>query len=89
MSTERANNPRLACPHCGSFARIRKSESMTPIYRKAVLECQNADCGWRGTLALEITQTLSPSLNPNPAIQLPISPRVRKQLLAELAPETS
>lgn len=81
---KRRNNLRLDCPHCGAFARIRSSEYLTPIYRQALVECQNADCGWRGTLTLEMTQTLSPSLQPNPEIRLPLAPRLREQLAADV-----
>lgn len=81
--TQQRNKLRLSCPHCGAFARIRSSEEMTPIYREAVVECQNGECGWRGNLRLEMTQTLSPSLKPNPNIRLPLSPGLREQLVAD------
>lgn len=77
-----------SCPHCEGPARIRKSESLTPIYRNALLECQNGDCGWRGSLSLEITQTLTPSRSPNPEIDLPVSPQTRSVMLQQLAHET-
>ena len=79
----RSNNPRLTCPHCGGFARIRRSKGLTPTCREGVLECQDAECGWRGNVAFEIFQTLSPSLKPNPEVRLPLSPGLREQLLAE------
>jgi hypothetical protein len=79
----RSNNPRLTCPHCGRFARIRRSKGLTPTIREGVLECQDAECGWRGNVMFEITQTLSPSLKPNPEVRLPLSPGLRKQLVAE------
>ncbi|MCM2973464.1 MULTISPECIES: ogr/Delta-like zinc finger family protein [Larsenimonas] len=82
---DRKSNLRLSCPHCGAFARIRKSQQMTPVYREAVVECQNADCGWRGKLALELTQTLTFSLHPNPEINLPMSPKLRERLLKQLS----
>lgn len=77
----------MSCPHCGEFARVRKSQQLTPIYREALLECQNAKCGWRGKLSLEMTQTLTPSMCPNPEIRLPIAPRLRDRLLAQLEPQ--
>lgn len=85
---QRRSNLRLSCPHCGEFARVRKSQMLTPIYREALVECQSAECGWRGTLSLEMTKTLTPSQQPNPEIRLPVASRLRKALLAQLTPET-
>ncbi|WP_168169309.1 ogr/Delta-like zinc finger family protein [Kushneria phosphatilytica] len=81
---ERRNNMRLSCPHCGEFARIRKSQQLTPVYREATVECQNPDCGWRGKMALEMTQTLTFSQQPNPEIRLPMSPRLRDSIRDQL-----
>lgn len=85
--TEKRSNLRLTCPHCGAFARVRRSEQLTPIYREAVLECQNSECGWRGKLALEVTRTLTPSLAPNPEVQLPVPQRLYNVLAEQLIPE--
>ncbi|WP_350355176.1 ogr/Delta-like zinc finger family protein [Larsenimonas rhizosphaerae] len=82
---DRKSNLRLSCPHCGAFARIRKSQQLTPIYREAVVECQNPDCGWRGKLALELTQTLTFSLHPNPDIRLPMAPKLKERMLKQLS----
>lgn len=75
---------RLTCPHCGSHVRIRSSKGLTPIYREAYLHCTDEDgCGWRGKMAMEITQTLCPSATPNPEVQLPLAPALLSQLLPE------
>ena len=80
---------RYACPHCGGSARIRYSKQVTPIYREGVIECQNADCGWRGKFSLEYTNTMTPSQQPNPHVTLPIPARIRESLLAQLMAEAN
>lgn len=85
---EKRSNLRLSCPHCGAFARVRKSQQLTPVYRESLLECQNVECGWRGKLSMEMTHTLTPSHNPNPEVRLPVSQRVRELLLPQLIPES-
>ncbi|SDG27467.1 Ogr/Delta-like zinc finger [Onishia taeanensis] len=77
---------RLSCPHCGSYLTIRSSNGITPVYREAYVHCTNVDaCGWRGKMGLELTSTLCPSSQPNPEVNLPLSP----SLLAQLSPETN
>ena len=46
------------------------------MYAHGVVECQDvSDCGWRGTFAVELLATITPSLQPTPAeIRLPLSP---------------
>ncbi|KAA0016655.1 ogr/Delta-like zinc finger family protein [Salinicola corii] len=80
---------RNTCPHCGSYARVRYSKQVTPIYREGAIECQNADCGWRGKFSFEFTVTLTPSMTPNPDITLPVSAGVRATMLAQLLRESS
>lgn len=70
------NRHRIPCPHCGETARIRKSQGLTPIYREALIECRNDACGWRGKISIEITHTIAPSDRPNPAVTLPLVPRL-------------
>jgi hypothetical protein len=74
----------MACPHCGGRTRIRSSEGITPTYRNALLECLDADCGWRGKLDIVITTTITPSLQPDPRIRVPLSPAVAKRLQAAI-----
>lgn len=80
---------RSVCPHCGSFARVRNRAQITPLYSEALVECQSMECGWRGKIAITAIQTLTPSLQPHPSIRLPISPRARASMLAQLLPETN
>lgn len=74
------SNPRLNCPHCGEFARVRTSQQLTPVYRESLLECQNPECNWRGKLSQEVTHTLSPSARPNPEVRLPDAPRAHRAI---------
>ncbi|WP_106478135.1 ogr/Delta-like zinc finger family protein [Phytohalomonas tamaricis] len=55
---------RNKCPECGAYARIRKSEQMDErgLYKVGVLDCMDADCGWRGTFDFTITKTLVSSM---------------------------
>ncbi|GHB33045.1 ogr/Delta-like zinc finger family protein [Salinicola rhizosphaerae] len=81
--------PRNTCPHCGSVARIRYSAQITPVFREGAIECQNLECGWRGKFRYVFTDTLTPSLIPNPEVDLPITPHARRSLLAQLLPEAN
>lgn len=64
------------CPVCSKKARIRFSRRLSPVYAHGVVECQDVSgCGWRGTFAVELLATLTPSLLPTPKeINLPLSP---------------
>lgn len=77
--------PRIPCPHCGQNLRIRKSQGLTPVYREAVFECRNEDCGWRGKASIEITHTIAPSDIPNPTVSLPFVPRLQKLVMSQLS----
>ncbi|MDN7131751.1 ogr/Delta-like zinc finger family protein [Halomonas sp. MC140] len=76
---------RIPCPHCGQNLRIRKSQGLTPVYREAVVECRNDDCGFRGKAGIEVTNTLTPSDTPNPMIDLPFVPRMQRAMEAKAA----
>lgn len=56
----------VICSHCGRTMRTRTSKQPHPDYRKLYLECLNPDCGARARADFVITETLSPSGNPNP-----------------------
>lgn len=79
-----ATKLRLKCPHCGQRAQVRKSETITPTYREGLVECMNAECGWRGKLTVAMTETFTPSLRPNPGISLPLSPEAARRMQAAL-----
>lgn len=64
------------CPVCLKKARIRFSRRLSPVYAHGVVECQDiTGCGWRGSFAVELLATITPSLLPaTSAINLPLSP---------------
>ncbi|WP_039918732.1 ogr/Delta-like zinc finger family protein [Cellvibrio mixtus] len=64
------------CPVCLKKARIRFSRRLSPVYAHGVVECQDiSSCGWRGSFAVELLATITPSLQPTTsAINLPLSP---------------
>jgi hypothetical protein len=68
---------RMACPHCGSFSRVRKSEAITPTYRELRLVCSNDACGHVWVAGLEALRTLCPSDQPNPEIHIPLGAAIR------------
>ncbi|MCW4148558.1 ogr/Delta-like zinc finger family protein [Halomonas sp. 18H] len=74
---------RLPCPHCGHNLRIRKSQGLTPVYREAVVECRNEDCGFRGKARIEVCNTLTPSDSPNAQVDLPFTPRLLQQAIKQ------
>lgn len=77
------------CPHCGQPARIRDSRRVSPLVVEGIVECQNAQCGWRGTFQTGYLHTLTPSQCPDPKVSLRVSPHARAALLAQLLPETN
>lgn len=85
MNPHYQNKHRIPCPHCGETARIRKSQGLTPLYREAVIECRNQDCGWRGKVSIEITHTIAPSDSPNPTVFLPLVPRLKDMVMTQTA----
>ncbi|EPC02488.1 hypothetical protein L861_09050 [Litchfieldella anticariensis FP35 = DSM 16096] len=89
MSMQHHNKHRIPCPHCGESARIRKSQGLTPVYREAIIECRNEDCGWRGKVSIEITHTIAPSDIPNPTVVLPFVPRIQELVMAQKALATA
>lgn len=63
---------RLKCPHCGYPSNVRTSRPMSPLTGVARYQCSNIECGHCFKAMFEITETLSPSAMPNPAIVLPV-----------------
>lgn len=78
---------RLACPHCGGYLRIRSSETVNAVSRTATVHCTSDECGFRGGMVMHMTHTLTPSMTPAPGVRLPLSPRVRDYVLAQVMPE--
>ena len=68
---------RLAkCPHCGSYARVYTSRAITPRVAEQYVNCTNIEgCDHKFVIRCEIAYTIRPSLNPDPKVVLPMSPR--------------
>jgi|GEM_PF-767735 len=79
----------FACPHCDADLVVRSSERVSATYRRALLECTNEDCGWRGTLDASIVDTRTPSECPREAVQLPLSPRAARTLTRAMEAHTA
>lgn len=72
---------RLKCPHCGSVCAIRDSGQVTLLTRESIYACSNPECGHTFVGITEIVRTLSPSATPNPAVDLPLSRHIRRDVL--------
>lgn len=66
---------RLDCPHCGTEATIRSSKAITEITREAKVQCNNPDCSHSWVAVVSAVRTIAPSMNPNPKVYIPLSPR--------------
>ncbi|MDC8802534.1 ogr/Delta-like zinc finger family protein [Halomonas pacifica] len=78
---------RITCPHCLERAITRTSKRPVPVFYEVYAQCANPDCGWGGKLHVEFVTTRSPSRRPNPNINIPVEPRARQALLAQLEDE--
>lgn len=76
-----ADRQRLDCPHCEWPCVIRTSTKLSALTRESMYACTNVECGHTFVGLTEIVRTLSPSATPNPAINLPLSTHVRRELL--------
>ena len=78
---------RVKCPHCGTFATVRTSQSITALTGVATYKCRNdVECGFSFKTAFEIIGEISPPANRNQAVVLPIlksnSQRAQEKKLA-------
>lgn len=63
----------MKCPHCGHKAVIRSSEYLSPMTKKNYHRCTYIHCLHHFNTLLTITETVKPSLTPNPKVKIPIS----------------
>lgn len=59
----------LKCPHCGQRTIIRTSRQVVETYREAWAICPG--CGFKGKAHVSWDAEATPSLMPNPKVQLP------------------
>lgn len=62
--------PKHKCPHCCSTMTIRSSIQQHPLLRTIYMQCLNYKCGFSAGGNIEITHQISPSMIPNPTINL-------------------
>lgn len=72
---------RMACPHCGASSEIRTSRMVSKTMRELIFACTNVECGHTFVALTEIVRTLSPSATPDPAVNLPLSSHVRRDMV--------
>lgn len=78
------------CPHCGRWATVRSSESVSPLLRVLLFQCRDVTCGHTWISHLEVVRSVSPPAIPNPAISLPLSSRaevIRRRLEGRSNPD--
>lgn len=63
------------CPHCGQFATVRTSETVSEIMRVLYFQCRDFTCGHTWVAQMEAVRTITPPSIPNPRVNLPISTR--------------
>jgi hypothetical protein len=68
-SVQRSN-----CLHCQEPLLVRSSREEIPTLRRLILDCTNVKCLARFGGELTITHGISASLNPNPTVDLRMSP---------------
>lgn len=74
----------MNCPHCTARTRIRTTKRPSPVFYESYVECSNIECGWTGKVFTEFAQTITPSRSSNDDVNIPMDPRSREILLAEL-----
>lgn len=69
MTTARVKKPikrnyvRIFCPDCGEVCRMRTSQELDPLLRRAYVQCQDIVCGYRGVIHIEHVSRLSATGN--------------------------
>ena len=71
----------LRCPHCKAQAIRRTSREVTPTFREIFYVCGNAACGHTFKASLSYDYGLSPSAIPDPAVDLPLRPLAREDVI--------
>nr|WP_281380372.1 ogr/Delta-like zinc finger family protein [Marinobacter oulmenensis] len=50
---------RIFCPDCGEVCRVRTSQKLDSLLRRAYVMCQDIECGYRGSIHIEHVARLS------------------------------
>lgn len=75
----------LRCPHCGVPGRRWSSREIDVTLREIYFACANVACGHTWKASLVYDHGLSPSAIPNPAVNLPLKPLPRAEVLRAIA----
>lgn len=81
MKRESASWFRTQCPHCRTAAVVRDSKELSTLVRRITFACKNAECGHTFAATLTVDTTLSPSAIPDPAVNIPLSPHIRHDVI--------
>ncbi|GKS93211.1 ogr/Delta-like zinc finger family protein [Acidovorax sp. SUPP2825] len=77
----RYEGTRMACPMCDAQSEIRTSAAVTKTMRETIYQCTNVECGCTFVFTGEISRLLNPGATPNPAVSIPLSNHVRRDLM--------
>lgn len=75
---------RFRCPHCGAFGGVRTSNQISATVTWLYVQCGDLECSHSWRVDAEATVTLSPSAKPDPQVNIPLSPHVRRGLLGHM-----
>lgn len=59
------------CPHCKSNLTLRTSKKESNLFRVAYYQCSNIFCGFTARCEMTLTHQVTPSQQPDPAVNLP------------------
>jgi hypothetical protein len=74
---------KMRCPHCKHWAIARTTRDVTRTSRTGTFMCTNAECGHTFVCTTEVTHTLSPSATPDPAVLIPLSSHIRRDMVMQ------
>jgi hypothetical protein len=62
----------------------RTSKRPVPVFYEVYAQCTDPECGWSGKLYIDFATTTVPSRKPDPAVNIPLEPKSRRDLLEQL-----
>ncbi len=77
----RYEGTRWPCPHCKASSEIRTSYMVSGTMRESFYQCTNVECGACFVVTAEATRQLNVGATPNPAVTIPLSSHVRRDMV--------
>lgn len=77
----RYEGTRWPCPHCMASSEIRTSYMVSATMRESFYQCTNVECGACFVVTAEATRQLNVGATPNPAVTIPLSSHVRRDMV--------